>query len=57
MRSSGLEQLKREADIIIVLEMTITADYITSEEMRETISFIAQSSRKFYLHMAEKIEA
>jgi hypothetical protein len=57
VRSSGLEQLKREADIIIVLEMTITADYITSEEMRETISFIAQSSRKFYLHMAEKIEA
>lgn len=39
----------------IVLEMTMKADRITSEEMRETISFIAQSSRKFYLHMAEKI--
>lgn len=40
----------------IVLEMTIKADCITSEEMRETISFIAQSSHKFYLHMAEKIK-
>ncbi len=39
----------------IVLEMTIKADCITSEEMRETISFIAQSARKFYMHMAEKI--
>ncbi len=39
----------------IVLEMTIKADCITSEDMRETISFIAQSSQKFYLHMAEKI--
>ena len=38
MRSSGLEQLKREADIIIVLEMTITADYITSEEMRTKVT-------------------
>lgn len=40
----------------IVIEMTIKADCITSEEMRETISFIAQSSRKFYLHIAEKIK-
>lgn len=40
----------------IVLEMTIKADCITSEEMRETISFIAQSSQKFYLHMADKIK-
>lgn len=40
----------------IVLEMTIKADCITSEEMRETISFIAHSSQKFYLHMAEKIK-
>ncbi len=39
----------------IVLEMTIKADCITSEDMRETISFIAQSSQKFYMHMAEKI--
>ena len=39
----------------IVLEMTIKADCITSEDMRETISFIAQSSQKFYLPMAEKI--
>lgn len=39
----------------IVLEMTIKADCITSKEMRETISFIAQSAQKFYLHMAEKI--
>ncbi len=39
----------------IVLEMTIKADCITSDEIRETISFIAQSARKFYLHMAEKI--
>lgn len=39
----------------IILEMTIKADCITSEEMRETISFIAQSAQKFYLHMAEKI--
>ena len=31
------------------------ADCVTSEEMRETISFIAQSARKFYLHIAEKI--
>lgn len=41
----------------VVLEMTIKADCITSEEMRETISFIAQSSQKFYLHMAEKINS
>ncbi len=40
----------------IVLEMTIKADCITPEEMRETISFIAQSARKFYLRMAEKIK-
>jgi hypothetical protein len=38
-----------------VLEMRIKADCATSEEMRETISFIAQSARKFYLHIAEKI--
>lgn len=40
----------------VELEMTIKADCITSEEMKETISFIAQSSRQFYLHMAEKIK-
>lgn len=40
----------------IVLEITIKADCITSEDMRETISFIAQSSQKFYLYMAEKIK-
>lgn len=39
----------------IVLEMAIKADCNTSEEMKETISFIAQSARKFYLHVAEKI--
>ena len=38
-----------------VLEMRIKADCATSEEMREAISFIAQSARKFYLHIAEKI--
>ena len=41
----------------VELEMTIKADCITSEEMRETISFIAQSAQKFYLHMAEKISS
>ena len=50
---SEKEVFKNEKGII--LEMTIKADCITPEEMRETISFIAQSARKFYLHIAEKI--
>ena len=50
---SEKEVFKNEKGII--LEMTIKADGITPEEMRETISFIAQSARKFYLHIAEKI--
>ena len=37
------------------LEMTIKADCSTQEEMHKTVSFIAQSARKFYLQTAEKI--
>lgn len=40
-----------------VLEMTIKADCRTDEEMRKTVSFIAQSARKFYLQTAEKINS
>lgn len=37
------------------LEMTIKADCSTKEEMKRTLSFIAQSSQRFYLQTAEKI--
>lgn len=40
-----------------VLEMTIKADCATKEEMHKTVSFIAQSARKFYLQTAEKINS
>lgn len=39
------------------LEMTIKADCSTKEEMQKTVSFIAQSARKFYLQTAEKINS
>lgn len=39
------------------VEIKIKAECPTYESMRKTLSFIAQSSHKFYLEAAEKINS
>lgn len=41
----------------VELEIRIKAECPTDESMRKTLSFIAQSSHKFYLEVAEKISS
>lgn len=39
----------------IEMEIRIKAECLTGENIRKTLSFIAQSSHRFYLEVAEKI--
>lgn len=39
------------------VEITVETDCHTQEEMNAAISFMAQSARKFYLQLAEKISS
>lgn len=37
------------------VEIKVKTECVTSDEMKQTLSFIAQSAHKFYLEIAEKI--
>ncbi len=48
------ETFKRDGTEI---EIKMKTDCHTQDELNEAISFMARSSRKFYLHAAEKISS
>ena len=41
----------------IEIELKIKTECSTKEEIRDTLSFYAQKSRRFYLEIAEKINS
>jgi len=48
---------KNGTETEIEIEIKMKTDCHTQDELNEAISFMAQSSRKFYMHVAEKISS
>ncbi|MFR3250567.1 MAG: hypothetical protein ACLTQL_05620 [Eisenbergiella sp.] len=44
-------------EALLRMDCNIKAEYLTNEDKRKILSFIAKSSHRFYLEVAEKINS